>query len=107
MQPTPSPPQVSAVAALGHDDACSKLISAGLEEASACGDTLASAQLLHTRAGLLAGRGDAADALNTFHDVLGRYQVCLDAIRCAGSVEAFKNMPHDVLRCYQICVCFV
>ena len=51
---------------LGHTDACLALIAQALEEARSVNETLMAANFLHVQAGLLAGRGEAAAALNIY-----------------------------------------
>ena len=51
---------------LGHTDACLALIAQATEEARSVNETLMAAHFLHVQAGLLAGKGEAAAALNIY-----------------------------------------
>ena len=69
---------------LGHGSYCSSLIPRALEEAKSVNDPLRAAHVLHIQAGILSASGQVASALNTFNDVVARYQaLCIRDTRLA------------------------
>lgn len=69
LPPSPRTPTLQAIrctAQLRHSGPCMALIDKALGEARSVNEPLLAAHLLHIRAGLLSGRGEAASALNAY-----------------------------------------
>lgn len=64
---------VRCTAALRHAGPCAELVAAGLADAATANDGLAAAQLLAVQAAVQELAGQAADALNTYSEVISRY----------------------------------